>query len=132
MRRQLIVRPLDPLPRFVAGADVAFSEDKKLVLAVALVYDRVEQRVVEVVRVYVVERVGSDELARLVAEYALHGRAGKNGLGLQVDDFNYVERVFDQCLEEEGNARGVERLLGMLVHYNSPGRSAGSGGSGSV
>lgn len=49
MRRQLIVRPLDPLPRFVAGADVAFSEDKKVVLAVALVYDRVEQRVVEIV-----------------------------------------------------------------------------------
>ena len=49
MRRRLVVRPLDPLPRFVAGADVAFSEDKKLVLAVALVYDRAEQRVVEVV-----------------------------------------------------------------------------------
>ena len=49
MRKRLIVRPLDPLPRFVAGADVAFSEDKKLVLAAALVYDRVEQRVVEVV-----------------------------------------------------------------------------------
>ena len=49
MRRRLVVRSLDPLPRFVAGADVAFSEDKKLVLAVALVYDRAEQRVVEVV-----------------------------------------------------------------------------------
>ena len=49
MRRRLIVRPLDPLPRFVAGADVAFSADKATVLAAAVVYDRVEQRIVEVV-----------------------------------------------------------------------------------
>lgn len=49
MRRRLIVRPLKPLPRFVAGADVAFSEDKKLVLAAALVYDREERRIVEIV-----------------------------------------------------------------------------------
>src|SRR5688500_2350243 len=49
MRRRLVVAPLDPLPRFVAGADVAFSPDKKIVLAVALVYDRETQRVVEVV-----------------------------------------------------------------------------------
>jgi deoxyribonuclease V len=49
MRCRLEVRPLDPLPRFVAGADVAFSADKKTVLAVALVYDRQAQRVIEVV-----------------------------------------------------------------------------------
>ena len=49
MRRRLIVEPLDPLPRFVAGADVAFSQDKKMVLAVALVYDREARRVVEIV-----------------------------------------------------------------------------------
>ena len=48
MRRRLIVRPLDPLPRFVAGADGAFSADKKTIYAAAVVYDRVEQRVVEV------------------------------------------------------------------------------------
>ena len=49
MRRRLVVRPLEPLPRFVAGADVAFSADKKTVLAVALVYDRRSQQVVEIV-----------------------------------------------------------------------------------
>ena len=49
MRQRLVVRPLDPLPRFVAGADVAFSEDKKTVLAAAVVYDRQEQRIVEIV-----------------------------------------------------------------------------------
>jgi deoxyribonuclease V len=37
------------LPRFVAGADVAFSPDKKNVLAAAVVYDRTERCIVEVV-----------------------------------------------------------------------------------
>ena len=49
MRRRLIVRPLDPLPRFVAGADAAFGDDKRTVLAAAVVYDRDERRTVEVV-----------------------------------------------------------------------------------
>ena len=49
MRRRLIVRPLDPLPRFVAGADVAFAPDMSTVLAAAVVYDREERRIVEVV-----------------------------------------------------------------------------------
>jgi deoxyribonuclease V len=49
MRRRLIVRPLAPLPRFVAGVDAAYSEDKKTVLAAAVVYDRVEQQILEIV-----------------------------------------------------------------------------------
>jgi deoxyribonuclease V len=48
MRRRLVVQPLNPLPRFVAGVDAAYSEDKKTALAVALVYDREAQRVVEI------------------------------------------------------------------------------------
>ncbi len=48
MRERMIVRRLDPLPRFVAGADAAFSADKKTIFAVALVYDRIENAVVEV------------------------------------------------------------------------------------
>ena len=48
LRRRLEVRPLAPLPRFVAGADAAFSADKKTIYAVALVYDREERRVIEV------------------------------------------------------------------------------------
>lgn len=48
MRQKLIVAPLDPLPRFVAGADAAFSGDKSKVFAAAVVYDRVEQRIIEV------------------------------------------------------------------------------------
>jgi deoxyribonuclease V len=51
LRERLQVRPLDPLPRFVAGADAAFSSDKKSIFAVALVYDRIEGRVLEVAHV---------------------------------------------------------------------------------
>lgn len=46
---RVIVAPLSPLPRFVAGADCAFSKDGKSIHAVALVFDREERRVVEVV-----------------------------------------------------------------------------------
>lgn len=48
LRAKLVVEPLRPLPRFVAGADMAYSSDKATAYAVALVYDRDEQRVVEV------------------------------------------------------------------------------------
>jgi deoxyribonuclease V len=49
LRQRMIVAPLRPLPRFVAGADAAFSEDKQTVFAAAVVYDRVEQGIIEVV-----------------------------------------------------------------------------------
>jgi deoxyribonuclease V len=48
LRQRMIVKPLDPLPRLVAGADVAFSTDKQTVYAAAVVYDRHEQRIVEI------------------------------------------------------------------------------------
>jgi deoxyribonuclease V len=48
LRERMIVSPLDPLPRFVAGADCAFSADKKTIFAAAVVYDREAQRVIEV------------------------------------------------------------------------------------
>jgi deoxyribonuclease V len=44
----MIVAPLHPLPRFVAGVDAAFSSDNQLVLAAAVVYDRMERKTVEV------------------------------------------------------------------------------------
>lgn len=50
MRERTVMRPLRPLPRFVAGADAAFSRDKQWIYAVAVVYDREEERIVEVVR----------------------------------------------------------------------------------
>lgn len=45
--RRVEVRPLEPLPRFVAGADCAFTSDKRSIYAVALVWDREERRLVE-------------------------------------------------------------------------------------
>jgi deoxyribonuclease V len=48
MREKLVVAPLDLLPRYIAGADAAFSEDKCKVFAAAVVYDRKEQRILEV------------------------------------------------------------------------------------
>ena len=48
LRARLVVEPLDPLPRFVAGVDAAYSEDKQTALSAAVVYDREAQRVVEV------------------------------------------------------------------------------------
>src|ERR1700689_3244084 len=47
LRKKMRIEPLSPLPRFVAGADAAFSEDKQKVLAAAVVYDRTEKRIVE-------------------------------------------------------------------------------------
>ena len=48
LRERMIVASLRPLPRFVAGADAAFSDDKQRVFAAAVLYDRLAQRVVEV------------------------------------------------------------------------------------
>ena len=48
MRQRIIVRPLRAIPRYIAGADAAFSSDKHFVYAAAVVYDRIEHVVVEV------------------------------------------------------------------------------------
>ncbi len=50
LRKCMVVAPLEPLPRFVAGADCAFSTDKQTIFAAAVVYDRETRRVVEVAR----------------------------------------------------------------------------------
>lgn len=47
---KVVVEPLLPIPRFVAGADCAFSDDGKTIYCVALVFDRVERKVIEIVR----------------------------------------------------------------------------------
>jgi deoxyribonuclease V len=48
LRERMIIAPLEPLPRFVAGADCAFSADKQTIFAAAVVYDREKQLVVEI------------------------------------------------------------------------------------
>ncbi len=47
MREKIIVAPL-AIPRFIAGADIAFSNNKTRAIAVALVWDREENRVIEI------------------------------------------------------------------------------------
>src|SRR5687768_1975040 len=48
LRRKLVIERLDPLPRFVAGVDAAFSKDKRTVFAAAVVFDREERRTIEI------------------------------------------------------------------------------------
>jgi deoxyribonuclease V len=48
LRQRMVITPLEPLPRFVAGADCAFSVDKQTIFAAAVIYDRETQRIVEV------------------------------------------------------------------------------------
>jgi deoxyribonuclease V len=48
LRERMIVAPLDPLPRFVAGADCAFSADKQTIFAAAVVYDCEAGQIIEV------------------------------------------------------------------------------------
>src|SRR4051812_9267851 len=47
LRARTIVAPLDPLPRFVAGVDAAYSDDKHTVFAAAVVYDREAAAIVD-------------------------------------------------------------------------------------
>ena len=48
LRERMMVAPLEPLPRFVAGADCAFSADKQTIFAAAVVYDCETRCVIEV------------------------------------------------------------------------------------
>lgn len=48
LRQKMIIAPLKPLPRFVAGADCAFSADKQTIFSAAVVYDRETQQIVEI------------------------------------------------------------------------------------
>jgi deoxyribonuclease V len=48
LRRRLIVAPLRPLPRFVAGTDAAFFDEQQAVCAAAVVYDCQRQNIVDV------------------------------------------------------------------------------------
>ena len=48
LRQRIVIAPLEPWPRFVAGADCAFSADKQTIFAAAVVYDCATRRVIEV------------------------------------------------------------------------------------
>ena len=48
LRQRLIGAPLEPLPRFVAGADCAFSAGQKTIFAAAVLYNRETQLVIQI------------------------------------------------------------------------------------
>jgi len=48
LRERMLLAPLEPMPRFVAGADCAFSGDKQTIFAAAVVYDREARQIIEV------------------------------------------------------------------------------------
>ncbi len=47
LRARTRIARLSPLPRFVAGVDCAFANDQTTVFAAAVVYDRIDRRIVE-------------------------------------------------------------------------------------
>jgi deoxyribonuclease V len=49
LRQKLIVTPMPEIPRFIVGADAAFADEVGKVVACAVVYDREEKKVIEVV-----------------------------------------------------------------------------------
>jgi deoxyribonuclease V len=50
LREKLVIAPFHGLPRLIAGGDAAYSERDEQVFAVALIWDRVEQRIIEISR----------------------------------------------------------------------------------
>jgi len=48
LRKKIVIQPIKNLPRYIAGGDAAFSEAAALVFGVALVWDRIESRVIEI------------------------------------------------------------------------------------
>jgi deoxyribonuclease V len=134
LRGRMIVAPLEPLPRFVAGADCAFSADKKTIFASAVVYDRETQLVVEIAH------------ATRPAEFPYvpgflsfrEGPAVKRAIGALKHDFGAI--LFDgqgfahprRCgiashlaieLDRPGVGVGKSRLIG---EFSSPALPAGS------
>ena len=134
LRERMIIAPLEPLPRFVAGVDCAFSADKKTIFAAAVVYDREAQRVVEIAR------------AALPAEFPYvpgfltfrEGPAVKQAIGALKHEFGAI--LFDgqgfahprRCgiashlaieLDRPGIGVGKSRLIGT---FENPALKAGS------
>lgn len=134
LRGRMVVAALEPLPRFVAGADCAFSADKQTIFAAAVVYDRETRRVIEVVH------------AALPAEFPYvpgflsfrEGPAIKQAIGALTHEFGAI--LFDgqgfahprRCgiashlaieLDRPGVGVGKSRLIGTFA---DPASKAGS------
>ena len=101
---RMVVAPLDPLPRFVAGADCAFSADKTTAFAAAVVYDRVERRVIEIA--HAAEPVGAPYVPGFLS--FREGPAVLSALGKLTHDYGVV------CFDGQGYAH--PRRCGLAVH----------------
>jgi deoxyribonuclease V len=101
---RMVVEPLDPLPRFVAGADCAFSADKSTAYAAAVVYDRVDRRIVEVV--HAVEPIGAPYIPGYLS--FREGPAILSAIGKLTRPFGVV------CFDGQGYAH--PRRCGLAVH----------------
>ena len=101
---RMVVAPLDPLPRFVAGADCAFSPDKRTAFAAAVVYDRVDRRIVEVA--HAAEPVGAPYVPGFLS--FREGPAVLAALGGLRHAFGVV------CFDGQGYAH--PRRCGLAVH----------------
>jgi deoxyribonuclease V len=106
LRERLIIAPLNPLPRYVAGADAAFSSDKKTIFAVALVYDREAQRVIEVS--HVVRPVDAPYIPGFLS--FREGPAVSQAIGLLKHPFGVV------CFDGQGYAH--PRRCGFAAHVS--------------
>ena len=104
LRRRMVVRPLEPLPRFVAGADAAFSADKRTIYAAAVVYDRQERRVVAVA--HAVQDVAAPYIPGFLS--FREGPAVSAALGALEHEFGVV------CFDGQGYAH--PRRCGLASH----------------
>ena len=134
LREKLIAAPLNPLPRFVAGVDAAFSKDMKTVLAAAVVYDRIDRRIVEVrhadrpaeypyIPGFLSFREGPAVLAAIRSLRHEFGVVCFDGQGIAHPRRCGIAAHMSVILDVPGVGVAKSRLFGT---YEEPGESAGS------
>jgi deoxyribonuclease V len=134
LRDKLVAAPLNPLPRFVAGADAAFSKDMKTLLAAAVVYDRIEGKIIEVQHAqrpvevpyipgFLSFREGPAVLAAIRALRHEFGVICFDGQGIAHPRRCGIAAHMSVILDVPGVGVAKSRLFGT---YEEPGESAGS------
>jgi deoxyribonuclease V len=128
------VAPLDPLPRFVAGADCAFTADKRSIHAVVLVWDRIERKVVDLasefrevsvpyVSGYLSFREGPAILAAIAKLKRAFGVITFDGQGIAHPRRAGLATHLGVALDVPSVGVAKSRLIGV---YDEPARPAGS------
>jgi len=104
LSRQLIIEPLNPIPRFVAGADAALPSDKQRIYAAAVVYDRERQFIVD--RAHAIRTAGVPYIPGFLS--FREGPAVLDALGKLRHEFGVI--LFD------GQGYAHPRRCGIAVH----------------